>query len=104
MLAVVANKIDDYFHQAVSDEEGQELAKQINGVFQTTSAKIGKGIDELFIKLGKFFLNPESMIQKDKNTNTKNNEEAAVDTNDVNRKESFVIKNLNNTKKKKKCC
>lgn len=62
MYAVVGNKSDDYENEKVSDEEGMDLAKKINAVFQRTSAKHASGIDELFKKIGKHFLNPNLAI------------------------------------------
>ena len=62
MYAVVGNKSDDYENEKLSDEEGMNLAKKINAVFQRTSAKHASGIDELFKKIGKHFLNPKLAI------------------------------------------
>ena len=62
MFAVVGNKSDDYENEKVSDEEGMDFAKQIKAIFQRTSAKHANGIDELFKKIGKHFLNPNLAI------------------------------------------
>lgn len=39
-IAVVANKIDLYNHREVSSSEGLQLAKDVNGLFYETSAKV----------------------------------------------------------------
>ena len=53
---MAANKNDKYEIEQVKDEEGEQFAKQINAVFQRTSAKNFTGIEELFYDIGKKFL------------------------------------------------
>ena len=53
---MAANKNDKYENEQVKDEEGEQFAKQINAVFQRTSAKNFTGIEELFYDIGKKFL------------------------------------------------
>jgi len=48
----------------VDEMEAKDLANELNAIFITTSAKGSIGIDELFIKIGKRFLNPKSEINK----------------------------------------
>ena len=56
---MVGNKDDLYEHEEVSNEEGIQLAKQLNAIYQRTSAKEESGgIDELFKNIGKKILNP----------------------------------------------
>ena len=52
---MVGNKSDDYENEQVQDIEGKYLAKKLNALFHTTSAKTGLGVDELFKKIGKQF-------------------------------------------------
>ena len=42
----------------VTDEEGKELAKEINAIYLRTSAKLNSSIDEIFNNIGKKILNP----------------------------------------------
>ena len=50
-----------YQYETVKDEEAKKLANNANAIFQRTSAKNdGSGIDLLFNRLGKRFLNPDS--------------------------------------------
>jgi len=106
-MAVVANKSDNYENSDVEDEEGKELAKELNAIFQRTSAKSGKGIDELFENLGKSFLEPESEKPKEDNNNTsnKNNDTNSTKTDKDIASDNFVIKkSFSQERKKKKCC
>ena len=56
---MVGNKSDLINEEIVSKEEAQNFAKEIGALFKYTSAKTGKGIDELFkeICIKKFNLN-----------------------------------------------
>ena len=58
IFAVVANKSDLYENQQVKDEEGEAFAKSIDGIFQSTSAKSKKGIEDLFNNIGCKFFDP----------------------------------------------
>ena len=53
IIAVAANKGDLYEKRVISNEEGEEFAKQIGAIFATTSAKDDSGILELFQNLGR---------------------------------------------------
>ena len=58
MLAVAGNKDDMYEHEEVEEKEGKDLAKELGAIFQKTSAKEARGIEDLFIGIGKKFLGP----------------------------------------------
>ena len=58
LLAVVANKIDLYNEQKVSNNQGKEFSNQIGAIFQTTSALSDSGISTLFDNIGKTYLVP----------------------------------------------
>jgi GTPase SAR1 family protein len=61
---LVGNKNDLYLEEAVTDEEGLKLAREIDAIYQRTSAKSDSGsIDELFINIGKKILDPDSVIE-----------------------------------------
>ena len=59
IFAVVANKNDLYETAQVKDEEGKAFAKQIKGIFQSTSAKSDSGISALFENIGRRYFNPD---------------------------------------------
>ena len=60
VLALAGNKNDMYEHEEVEENEGKELAKDLGAIFQKTSAKESTGVEDLFIKIGKKFLNPNA--------------------------------------------
>ena len=61
---MAGNKSDLYLEEEVTDEEGLKLAKEINAIYQRTSAKSDSGsIDELFLNIGKKILEPDSIIE-----------------------------------------
>ena len=64
IIAIAANKSDDYLNQEVTMDEGKELAKSLDALFICTSAKLGNGIDDLFKLSGEKFLNPNKNISE----------------------------------------
>ena len=65
MIVVVGNKYDNYEFEQVEDIQGKHLAKQFNGMFHSTSAKTGQGIEELFQKIGKQCVNNEMTLKQE---------------------------------------
>ena len=63
ILALAANKSDNYENEVVSLKDGKELAKEINAIFMSTSAKLSHGIEELFQLIGKKFVNPGNNVK-----------------------------------------
>jgi Fe2+ transport system protein B len=59
-LALAGNKNDMYEHEEVEENEGKELAKELGAIFQKTSAKESTGVEDLFLKIGKKFINPNA--------------------------------------------
>jgi small GTP-binding protein len=91
VLAIAANKSDMYEFEEVTEEEGVALARQINAIFQSTSAKDQNGsIDKLFQNLGRKFLHPNSDIGNDSGNNSKNR--------------GTQLNSKNGGKEKKGCC
>ena len=73
VLAIAANKSDMYEFEEVPEEEGVALAKQINAIFQSTTAKEQNGsVDKLFQNLGRKFLHPNSDVGTDSDNEQKN--------------------------------
>ena len=64
ILAVVANKSDDYMEQEVDMQEGKNLAKELNAIFQATSAKLGTGVNELFTLIAQKYIDPTKSISE----------------------------------------
>ena len=90
VIALAANKEDMYEDEQVDEEEGKELAKELGAIFQKTSAKEARGIDTLFEKIGKKFINPSHDFENDI----------------INKKKKPVklVENKNNNKTQKKGC
>ena len=82
-----------YEFEEVNKNEGLSLAKELNAIYQLTSAKEASGgIDELFKNIGKKFLNPNSEI-----TSNMTKEE-------LKNKGEKLMKNKIKKNKKKGCC
>ena len=58
IIAVIGNKNDMYEYEEVSENEGKAFAKENGAIFKLTSAKLGLGIEELFMIIAKKFINP----------------------------------------------
>ena len=97
IIAIAANKSDDYLNQDVKTSEGKELAKSLDAIFVCTSAKLGNGIEELFKLSGEKFLDPnknisDSYMDKDEIMEQKNKvkiEEIKSHKKDKNKKRKF---------------
>ena len=85
---MAGNKNDLYRFDEVTNEEGKELAKELNAIYRRISAKYGDGIDNLFEDIGIKFLHPENKINKLEEVQSKN-------------KKLTTSKNINGKKKKK---
>ena len=91
-MAIAANKSDMYEFEEVPEEEGMALAKQINAIFQSTTAKDKNGsIDQLFMNLAIKFLH-----QNMENTTNLTKEEI--------KNRGQKLTNKNGEKSKKGCC
>ena len=93
ILALAANKSDMYENELVDLKEGKELARQLNAIFKSTSALNSKGIDDLFLSIGKKFLDPMYTV------NISNCTEKSETRNN-----SKTLKIPKKAKEKKKCC
>ena len=108
ILALVANKVDLYKDEKITNDMGKAYADEINAIFQNTSALSNSGIDKLFENLGNKFLNPDFDYKKPQETNEMNNNEnnKNIKTNKKNGKEKIKLKDDPKGKKEKKknCC
>ena len=98
IIALVANKNDIYEFEEVTVDEGKNLAKEIDAIFKSTSAKSANGIEELFIDIGKKFIDPSYKL-----------DEPGELKEDKKDKTITLVPPKNNKKKgkekiKKKCC
>ena len=89
-----------YENEAVDESEAKNLADEINAIFQKTSAKESNGIEDLFTKIGKKFLNPKS----NSNTPTQGGNKPKGGNNN-NKNETIKLGGgKDGNKQKKKCC
>ena len=100
ILALAGNKSDLYLEEQVNDNEGKNLAKNINAIYLRTSAKLNSSIDELFNNIGNKYLNPEMEIISNLT------KEEMIQKSEQSRRDKIRIKNdiSNNNRSKKKCC
>ena len=96
ILALAGNKSDMYEFEEVSDEEAKNYAKEINAIFQKTSAKTDVGVNELFKMIGQKVVNPET---ENVSNLTKEEQKKRGD-----KLKKDKIKKENNSNNKNKCC
>ena len=102
ILAIAANKSDDYINQEVNIQEGKDLAKNLNAIFVCTSAKLGNGIDDLFKMVAEKFIDPEKNIaESSMNKNEILEQQNKIKLEEVRMKQQNYEKNK---AKKRKCC
>ena len=99
VLAIAGNKDDMYADEEVDETEVKTFADDLNAIFQKTSAKSSNGIEDLFVKIGKKFLNPKS----DGSTGPTPNTNKSGQKNDKNQNIQLDKKNSGG-KQKKGCC
>ena len=99
IIGVVGNKSDLYEERVIEENEGQNYAVRINGIWGETSAMDFDSVNSFFEKLAIAYLNKEKQKQK-----TTSNEKIKEDNNNTVKieKENHV----DNNKKKEKggCC
>jgi len=66
VLVIASNKADLIKQQEVSDSDAQEFASSVNAHMFKTSAKSGKGVEELFLELTKGLLKRAGPSKKKK--------------------------------------
>ena len=93
ILALAANKSDNYENEVVSLKDGKELAKEINAIFMSTSAKLSHGIEELFQLIGKKFVNPGNNVKA-----------LNLTKDEVEFRKNVKLMKPQKREKKKKCC
>ena len=106
ILAVVANKIDLYENQKVSNTDGKAFAEKIGAIFQTTSALSDSGISTLFDNIGKTFLIPgydyQSGDKKAQENYMKKKQEEEQGIKKEKQKRGMKLEQMNKKEEKKK--
>jgi len=62
ILGLAGNKCDLFEKEQVNEEEARAFAKEINAIFEPTSAAKNEGIDDLFHHLGCKFIEPNYQV------------------------------------------
>ena len=110
IFALVANKIDLYKEQQVSNNDGKAFADEINAIFQATSAMSNSGINTLFDHLGKKIINPDYDYKLDEDEDKENclkGKKGEDEENNEQKKESTGLtlkKDNKDDETKKSCC
>ena len=108
IIAVAANKGDLYEKRVISNEEGEEFAKQIGAIFATTSAKDDSGILELFQNLGRKIMDPtydaSAVAKKQKSDYEKEKRKQKLAEENEGRQGTIKLSNATAKKEKKGCC
>ena len=108
ILAVVANKIDLYGEQKISNNDGKAFAEKIGAIFQTTSALSDSGISTLFENIGKTYLVPgydyQSGDKKAQEEFMKKKQEELGNKKEKQTRGMKLEEIKNDGKKKKGCC
>ena len=113
IFAVIGNKNDLYERKQVSDEEGKAFAKEINAIFQVTSAKTDSGINLLFENIGKKYFNPDFDCNEEENKqkqeyeqkkNEKTQNRKPIQTNSRGGRQKLSVEKAKKDTSKKGCC
>jgi small GTP-binding protein len=105
LFALVANKSDLYVDQKVNNKDGKELAEKMNAIFQTTSAFLDTGINNLFENIGKKIIMPDYDYRNSDNSAQKDfskKRQQEKKEKKIKLENKSSIENINGTKKP--CC
>ena len=101
VIGIAGNKSDLYENEEVSEQEARDFAESIGAVFCLTSAQNNSGVNNLFIELGKKYLEPiHTTIESD--IKTPEQKEESKQNSILGEKD--VDKKKEEQKKKKKPC
>ena len=105
LFALVANKSDLYADQKVNNKDGKEFAEKINAIFQTTSALLDTGINNLFQNIGKKIIMPDYDYRNSDNSAQKDfskKRQQEIKEKKIKLEKINSIENINETKNS--CC
>ena len=113
VLGLAGNKCDLIDREAVDEEKGRSLAKEMNAIYEPTSAAKNIGIEELFHNLGCKYIDPNYKTEEGTSSSNSFKEKEKVekenkgqkDTKNSNKKVKLDEKKLKEENpQKKKCC
>ena len=103
ILGLAGNKCDLLEKEVVSEEKARNLAREINAIFETTSAAKNIGIEQLFHNVGCKYIDPNYKINESSSNKVKLKDNK--NEKNTNKKIKLNEKKINqDNTKKKKCC
>ena len=94
-MFLVGNKNDICALEEVNEDEGMNLAEELRANFQIVSAKESTGIEELFLKIAKQFINLKLTEENEENSFNNNQYDDNIEENEENEEINY-LKNINN--------
>ena len=109
VIGLAANKCDLIENEQVSEEKARTFAKEMNAFYESTSAAKNIGIEDLFHKLGRKYIDPNYKIDEDDKNPTnemKDKSDNKADHKKADKKLKLDAKKntTNEGKKKKRFC
>ena len=105
ILGLAGNKCDLLEKEVVSEEKARNLAREINAIFETTSAAKNIGIEQLFHNVGCKYIDPDYKINESFSNKAKQKEKENKHEKKTNKKIKLDERKLSKDyTKKKKCC
>ena len=104
VIGIAGNKSDLYDDEAVPEQEAREFAKSIGAIFSLTSAQNNSGINELFINLGRKYLDPNFIPGQNPNPNPQPNPQPKSRKEPEKNNNIVIGKPKKDDPKPRKCC
>ena len=101
VFGLAGNKCDLIEKEEVSEEMARNLAKEMNAIFETTSAAKNIGVEQLFHNVGCKYIDPNYKTNEDSTSDIK---QRKLSEKKIKKNIKLDDKNNKDVNKKKKCC
>ena len=101
VFGLAGNKCDLIEKEEVSEEMARNLAKEMNAIFETTSAAKNIGVEQLFHNVGCKYIDPNYKTNEDSTSDVK---QRKLSEKKIKKNIKLDDKNNKDDNKKKKCC
>ena len=101
VFGLAGNKCDLIEKEEVSEEMARNLAKEMNAIFETTSAAKNIGVEQLFHNVGCKYIDPNYKTNEDSTSDVK---QRKLSEKKIKKNIKLDDKNNKDANKKKKCC
>ena len=101
VFGLAGNKCDLIEKEEVSEEMARNLAKEMNAIFETTSAAKNIGVEQLFHNVGCKYIDPNYKTNEDSTSDVK---QRKLSEKKIKKNIKLDNKNNKDINKKKKCC